>query len=126
MPPTRPARPSSASTAKADGNAAFASRSHLEARRAVWHYTDALLLLDAAQPAESGQTCETWAHEAAVLRSNRSASHARLGQWRAALEDAEAAIALRPDWAKVLTPPLPRPHRCLTPTATPTVTLPPP
>ena len=51
----------------------------------MWHYTDALILGHA---------------DAAVLLSNRSAAHARLAQYAAALEDADAALALRPDWGK--------------------------
>jgi stress-induced-phosphoprotein 1 len=36
----------------------------------------------------------------AVLRSNRSACHARLRQFGHALADADAAVRLRPDWPK--------------------------
>jgi tetratricopeptide (TPR) repeat protein len=36
----------------------------------------------------------------AVLRSNRSAAHARLSQFALSLEDADAAVALRPEWGK--------------------------
>lgn len=36
----------------------------------------------------------------AVLLSNRSAAHAGLGQAILALEDAEGALALRPDWSR--------------------------
>ena len=42
-------------------------------------------------PAESAE---------AVLLSNRSAAHAKLYQYDAALEDATAAVALRPRWGK--------------------------
>ena len=35
-----------------------------------------------------------------MLRSNRSAAHAKLLQFHAALADADAAVALRPDWGK--------------------------
>lgn len=37
---------------------------------------------------------------AAALFSNRSAAHASLGQAALALDDAERAVELRPDWAK--------------------------
>ena len=36
----------------------------------------------------------------AVLRSNRSAAHAKLSQFAAALEDADVAATLRPTWAR--------------------------
>ena len=39
-------------------------------------------------------------HAEAVLLSNRSAAHAKLAQFDAALEDATAAVALRPTWGK--------------------------
>ena len=35
-----------------------------------------------------------------MLRSNRSAAHAKLMQFHAALADADVAVALRPDWGK--------------------------
>ena len=38
--------------------------------------------------------------EAAAIESNRSAAHAKLGQFHAALEDADAAVARRPEWGK--------------------------
>jgi len=41
-----------------------------------------------------------------TLYSNRSATHAELGNWRECLDDATACLKLRPDWFKV--PPLPR------------------
>ena len=89
--PTAPARratlaqlPPTADEAKAAGNAAFAAGAD-GATKAVWHYTDALILGHA---------------DAAVLLSNRSAAHARLAQYAAALEDADAALALRPDWGR--------------------------
>jgi stress-induced-phosphoprotein 1 len=81
----RPPRPADAEAAKAAGNTAFAAGCVAELRRAVWHYTDALLLGHA---------------DAAAIESNRSAAHAKLGQFHAALEDADAAVARRPDWAK--------------------------
>lgn len=37
----------------------------------------------------------------AVLFSNRSAAHANQGKFREALADAEEAIRLNPQWAKV-------------------------
>ena len=91
--PTAPARratlaaapPPTADEAKAAGNAAFAAAGADGAKKAVWHYTDALILGHA---------------DAAVLLSNRSAAHARLAQYAAALDDADAALALRPDWGK--------------------------
>ena len=85
-PPGRPTRPADAEAAKALGNAAFAgSGAASELARAVWHYTDALLL---GHPTPS------------AIESNRSGAHARLGQYHAALEDADAAVARRPDWGK--------------------------
>ena len=80
----RPPRPADAEAAKAAGNAAFAAGG-AELRGAVWHYTDSLLLGHA---------------DAAAIESNRSAAHAKLGQFHAALEDADAAVARRPEWAK--------------------------
>ena len=76
-------KPASAEAAKAAGRAAFGAG---EWAAAIGAYTDALLLI---APDDD-----------AVLRSNRSASHARLGQYSAALADADAAAALRPEWPK--------------------------
>ena len=85
-PPGRPPRPADAEAAKALGNAAFAGSGAVsELARAVWHYTDALLL---GHPTPS------------AIESNRSGAHARLGQYHAALEDADAAVARRSDWGK--------------------------
>ena len=99
------ARPASAEEAKAAGNAAFAKASTTEgSRAALLHYTDALLLARVGRaeqkaagilPDESGQD-----HYEAVIFSNRSAAHAKLGQYHAALEDAEGATQLSPEWGK--------------------------
>jgi len=80
-------RPRSVDEAKAAGNGYFGKGDSLALTRAVWAYTDALLL------------CED--DEAkAVLCSNRSAAHAKLLHFSAALGDAEAACELRPRWAR--------------------------
>ena len=108
------ARPESVEAAKSAGNAGFTGGGVLGPRAAVWHYTDALLLsraLDAAVDVSDetvagedgtgrGARREEAVHAEAVLLSNRSAAHAKLGQFHAALEDASAAVALRPDWGK--------------------------
>ena len=119
------ARPTSENAAKSAGNSAFADGSMASARSAVWHYTDALLLHDAAhnpppvaaQPtvadaavdiADGAASLSMAPSEAAseaavakaVLLSNRSAAHAKLGQYHVALDDAEEAVRLRPTWAK--------------------------
>ncbi|KAJ1479656.1 hypothetical protein T484DRAFT_1573043, partial [Baffinella frigidus] len=63
------------------GNAAFASKDY---QAAVRHYSMAILLDDSNK----------------VLFSNRSASHAALGDFSEALSDAELAVNLAPDWPK--------------------------
>ncbi|KAL1528485.1 hypothetical protein AB1Y20_009828 [Prymnesium parvum] len=80
-------RPESIESAKQAGNEAFSSTDPAVLRRAIWHYTDALLL----RPPEEMQV---------VLLSNRSAAHAKCAQYHAALEDAEQVVALKPDWGK--------------------------
>lgn len=89
------------------GNAAFTKGSVPCLRRAVWSYTDALLLLPPtgrteaeSPPGKEQPASEEQREQEAVLRSNRSAAHARLCQFRHALEDANAALALRPEWGK--------------------------
>ena len=94
--PSRAPRPDSEAAAKALGNAAFAQGDLSGARAAVGHYTDALLLHRLAIAA--GVACD--ATSESVLLSNRSAAHAKLAQYHAALEDADAAVALRPNWGK--------------------------
>ena len=86
-------RPETEAAAKAAGNQAFGLGTWSGARAAVGHYTDAILLR------RHGDSAEDPVAEA-VLLSNRSASHARLAQYQAALEDANEAVTLRPDWGK--------------------------
>ena len=94
--PSRAPRPDTEAAAKALGNAAFAQGDWSGPRAAVGHYTDALLLhrLAIAAGVAGDATSES------VLLSNRSAAHAKLAQYHAALEDADAAVALRPTWGK--------------------------
>ena len=112
------ARPGSVEDAKAAGNEGFTSSGVLGPRAAVWHYTDALLLHRQAHPSTCSEPVdvsdasggagavaatasgEGASHAEAVLLSNRSAAHAKLAQFDAALEDATAAVALRPTWGK--------------------------
>lgn len=94
--PSRTPRPDSEAAAKALGNAAFAQGDLSGARAAVGHYTDALLLHRLA----IGAGVAGDATSESVLLSNRSAAHAKLAQYHAALEDADAAVALRPTWGK--------------------------
>ncbi|KAL4437043.1 hypothetical protein ABPG75_004182 [Micractinium tetrahymenae] len=70
-----------AAALKAKGNAAFSAGHFAEA---VEHFTAAI----AADPANH------------VLYSNRSASHASMGSYAPALEDAKKTVELKPDWAK--------------------------
>ena len=108
-------RPESSQHAKTAGNVSFSDGHLLGPREAVWHYTDAILLhrLErvrvmaetaeaAATEAEAAEAAEAAAAAAAesVLLSNRSAAHAKLGQYHSALDDANAAVALRPSWGK--------------------------
>jgi stress-induced-phosphoprotein 1 len=67
---------------------------------ALGHYTDALVLLASATDAELWAEDVEAAEAAAALYSNRSAAHASLGQGRLALQDAESATELRPEWAR--------------------------
>ena len=107
---SRKERPESEAAAKAAGGTEFTSTSVLGPRRAVWHYTDALLLHRESHPREAAAVDvsdgaaphePTEAEEAeAVLLSNRSAAHAKQYQYAAALEDAQAACSLRPRWGK--------------------------
>ena len=119
------ARPRSVEEAKAAGNQGFAQTGVLGPRAAIWHYTDALLLHRKAHPtpldisdagdssgggrgggdgvdvaAPPAEEAEAAAQAEAVLLSNRSAAHAKLGQYHAALEDAALAVALQPSWGK--------------------------
>ena len=105
-------RPESSAAAKSAGNAAFAGTHLLGPRHAVWHYTDAILLhreeqgggaatVDVSDGDATTQREPTAAESAeAVLLSNRSAAHAKLYQYHAALDDAESAVKLRPRWGK--------------------------
>lgn len=77
----------SVSELKAQGNASFAAKDY---DSAIKHYTDAIA-------AAESQGEKDGVH---VLYSNRSASHAGLKNWSAALEDAEATIRLNPSFAK--------------------------
>ena len=98
----RPEKPESEAAAKALGNAAFGQGSLSGARAAVGHYTDALLLRRAemAGAVTGAETAEADVAAESVLLSNRSAAHAKLAQYHAALEDADAAVAIRPAWGK--------------------------
>lgn len=73
--------------AKAQGNALFAAGSF---DRAAHAYSLALRL-------SSGRGAE-----ATTLLSNRSAAHAKLGRWQAALEDAERGVKMDGSSAKLL------------------------
>ncbi|WFD24032.1 Hsp90 cochaperone [Malassezia equina] len=77
----------SVSELKAQGNASFAAKDY---DSAIKHYTDAIA-------AAESQGEKDGVH---VLYSNRSASHAGLKNWSAALEDAEATIRLNSSFAK--------------------------
>ncbi|KAH9607156.1 hypothetical protein KSS87_005081 [Heliosperma pusillum] len=70
-----------AEEAKAKGNAAFSSNNYTEA---ITHFTEAINL----SPTNH------------ILYSNRSAAYASLGNFSAALSDAENTVSLKPDWAK--------------------------
>ena len=110
-------RPESSAAAKSAGNAAFAGTHLLGPRHAVWHYTDAILLhreetavtpdappsapVDVSDAGGAPTRAPTPAESAeAVLLSNRSAAHAKLYQYHAALDDAMRAVELRPTWGK--------------------------
>ena len=82
-------KPAGWASAKECGNAAFSMGKRLQLREAVAFYTDGIVLLD-----------DSSKMDIAALFSNRSAAHSRLGQFSAALEDADEALRLRPDWAK--------------------------
>lgn len=66
---------------KVEGNKALSENNYEEALRL---YTEALSL-----------------DNNAVLYSNRSAAHTKAGNYVQALDDAEKAIEMRPDWIKV-------------------------
>ncbi|XP_074268495.1 hsp70-Hsp90 organizing protein 2-like [Silene latifolia] len=70
-----------AEEAKAKGNAAFSAKNYTEA---ITHFTEAINLAPTNH----------------VLYSNRSAAYASLGNFSAALSDAEKTVSLKPDWAK--------------------------
>ncbi|KAL4430866.1 hypothetical protein ABPG75_006122 [Micractinium tetrahymenae] len=78
-----------AAALRARGNAQFASGDYAAAQAS---YSETLRLLDA-------QADPTGIH---VLYGNRAAAALKLGQWAAALQDAEAALAAEPRWAKAL------------------------
>ncbi|KAL4398977.1 Hsp90 co-chaperone [Malassezia pachydermatis] len=77
----------SVSELKAQGNASFAAKDY---ESAIKHYTAAI-----EEAEKSGE--KDGVH---VLYSNRSASHAGMKNWDAALDDAEATIRANPSFAK--------------------------
>jgi len=76
--------------AKEDGNKLLAAK---DSAGAIAQFTRGIELLTSA-------TSESDVELKSVLLSNRSAAHAALRQWSAALADAEQAQALRPAWSK--------------------------
>ncbi len=84
----------SAAECKRKGNEAFGKK---EYGKAVEWYTAALAADDADEPPPAGSS---EAEAAAALHSNRSACHAALKDFDAALRDGRAAVSLRPGWAK--------------------------
>eukprot|EP00906_Rhabdomonas_costata_P008019 RCo011445 len=81
---------SEAQRLKQEGNTAHHSGDY---RHAVGCFSRALELHSSAGPTEKRA-------ERAILLSNRSASYCLLGDYGRALDDAEAVLALRPEWAK--------------------------
>lgn len=66
---------------KDQGNAAFKAGNYPQA---IKHYSDALV----ETPSDH------------TILSNRAAAHQNLGQFAAALEDANKCIEIKPDWGK--------------------------
>lgn len=95
------AKPATVGDAKALGNAGFAQSGVLGPLEAVRHYSDAIVLHREEAAADvADDSAGASAEVEGVLLSNRSAAHARLSQFHAALDDADAAVRARPRWGK--------------------------
>jgi hypothetical protein len=81
------AAPATAESLRLEGNEAFSSK---DFDRAVALYTQALACLEGSED------------DAAVIYGNRSLAHLRRKAFDAALDDANAALAIRPVWAKAI------------------------
>ncbi|ODN75402.1 hypothetical protein L202_06559 [Cryptococcus amylolentus CBS 6039] len=79
---------------KDQGNAAFKVKKYDVAAQFYSKATDSALSRPPWEPAALGR------EEAIIMLGNRSASHAYMGNWPAALADAETCIALKRSWMK--------------------------
>lgn len=96
--PAPPAPKDPALLAKEVGNKLFAAGKWDEAGKAYSKGLAALGLAEPGAPAPAPGAAAT----ATALFSNRSACHAKLGDFGAALRDAEACLAVSPTWPKGL------------------------
>ncbi|WVQ76807.1 hypothetical protein IAR50_006481 [Cryptococcus sp. DSM 104548] len=79
---------------KDQGNAAFKVKKYDVAAQFYSKATDSALSRPPWEPAALGR------EEAIIMLGNRSASHANMGDWPAALADAETCISLKRSWMK--------------------------
>ena len=93
--PNPPASSPQGLAGKAAADALFRAGDYAGARDG---YSAAIAEISSTATARDGAGSAAW--DEATLLSNRSACHAKLGEWQAALRDAQAAQKLRPRWPR--------------------------